>query len=74
MDEYTVTVARRDPDHPLLPQTLLEFGVPISDPRALAAAVENLAGLLKHCVTPEKAVEFMKHNAALAKLKTLVTS
>ncbi len=71
MDEYTVTVARRDPDRPLLPLTLLEFGVSASDPRALAAAVENLAGLLKACVTPEAVVQFMKANAAKAKLKTL---
>lgn len=72
MKEYAVTIATRDPDHPLVPLVHLEFGVPVNEPRALMDALGAVLGMLQTHVTPEEVVRFMKQNAALAKLKTLV--
>lgn len=63
MREYVLTIATRDPEHPLRQAMLIECG--FSHSKALVDAFGQLAELLRMLKTPEKLAEFMRDNEAL---------
>ena len=63
MSEYIFRIEKRTPEHPLTPQVLVEFGCNTENPKAIIEAVVAFSELLKLQGTPEKVVEYMKHNA-----------
>lgn len=63
-------LATRDQAHHLAETMLLEFGA--ADPRRLASALEQMAGLIRSLGTPEKVAEFMVRNSVLQDQTKLV--
>lgn len=63
MSEYVFRVEKREPEHPLTPKVLVEFGCNADNPKAIIEAVVAFGELLKLQGSPEKVVEYMKRNA-----------
>jgi hypothetical protein len=70
--EYVFRIEKRDQEHPLVPQVLVEFGCNADNPRAMIESVVAFGELLKIYGTPDKVVEFMKHNAGVQRAKLFV--
>ncbi len=73
MKEYVLTIAVRDPDHPLVPTVVHECGVDVRHPEALADALSAMAGLIRALGTPEKVAEYMRKNAVVTEFKKAVS-
>lgn len=72
MEQYIFRIEKRTHEHPLTPDVLVEFGCAANNPRAIIEAVVAFGELLKLMGTPEKVVEYMKHNAGVQRAKLFV--
>lgn len=72
MSEYIFRIEKRSPEHPLTPEVLVEFGCNENNPNGIIEAVVAFGELLKIHGTPEKVVEFMRHNAGMQRAKLFV--
>jgi len=70
--EYVFRIEKREPEHPLTPKVLAEFGCNSDDPKALVEAVVAFGELLKIYKTPESVCSWMKSNADFQRAKLFV--
>ena len=70
--EYVFRIEKREPEHPLIPKVLAEFGCNADDPKALVEAVVAFGELLKIYKTPEGVCSWMKSNADFQLAKVFV--
>ena len=63
MHEYVVTVSKRDPEHPLAAETLIEFGIDTKRPQQFIDAVNSLAGMIQALKTPERAADYIARHS-----------
>lgn len=71
MKEYTLKIATRDSDNPLIENILIEFGV--TDQVAFAKAATGLIGMLQHFKSPEKTAEYIRDHAAMSQAQHLLS-
>ena len=70
--EYVFRIEKKDPEHPLTPKVLAEFGCNADDPKALVEAVVAFGELLKIHKSPEQVIKWMRRSADFQRAKLFV--